>query len=201
MRLRPLVTFLALSTVLAVSGTADATTRVLQFEIEPVIIMNCIGQVDYTIDTKNLLALGSASSRQTKASASRSGSRKIDARFSADTLINRTSNSIVEVDVQNACSLRGLGRGEGFLVDVKAVNQGLLVNPKADGILTVKSAMGKTHYNNSYANRFTIPQKNIRLDRAIRMDIRLLVDLKYATGSGRYSSPVDGVFSIEVSAP
>jgi len=181
---------------------ANAETRTLEFEIEPIIILNCIDQIEYTINADQFLSRNGNTSRSLRASSSpKRGARRIDARFTADTVLNETENAIVEVDIRNACSVRGLSKGEGFLIDVNAVDQGLLVSPNSRGILKVNDARGKPHYSNQYANQFSIPQDRIRLDREIELDVQLLVDMRLATGSGRYSSPVDGVFTIEVSAP
>ncbi len=183
-------------------GIADAETRRLEFEIEPIIILNCVEQINYTIDTDQLLSAASNSAQSARVTSTSNRSvKKIEARFSADTVLNASNDAIIELNINDACSVRGLGRGEGFLVDVEAVDQGLLVNPNADGVLTVKDARGKPHYSGHYANQFSIPQDRIRLDRDIRLDVQLRVDMRLASGSGRYSSPVDGVFSIEVSAP
>ena len=183
-------------------GIADAETRRLEFEIEPIIILNCVEKINYTIDTDQLLSAANSRAQSARVTgASNRSTKKINARFSADTVLNETNSAIVELDINNACSVRGLGRGEGFLVDVTAVDQGLLVNPNADGILKVNDARGKPHYSGHYANQFSIPQDRIRLDREIKLDVQLRVDMRLASGSGRYSSPVDGVFSIEVSAP
>ena len=181
---------------------AYAETRRLEFEIEPIIILNCVEKVNYTINTYQLLSAGNNNLQSARVTgASNRSVRKIDARFSADTVLNATDSAIVELDIKDACSVRGLGRGEGFLVDVKAVDQGLLINPNANGVLKVNDARGKPHYSGHYANQFSIPQDRIRLDREINLDVQLRVDMRLANGSGRYSSPVDGVFSIEVSAP
>lgn len=194
--------FLTTTLSICAYDIAYAETRRLEFEIEPIIILNCVEQINYTINTDQLLSTGNNSLQSVRvAGASNGSARKINARFSADTELNATDSAIVELDIKDACSVRGLGRGEGFLVDVKAVDQGLLVNPNASGVLKVNAARGKPHYSNRYANQFSIPQDRIRLDRAIKLDIQLRVDMRLASGSGRYSSPVDGVFSIEVSAP
>lgn len=198
--LRRAALFTALNASLIVSASAE--TRRLQFEIEPIIILNCIEQVDYTLDTTQLLSASAAPTQSFTSVGSSPGSvRQIEARFSADSVLNAANNSIVEIVIEDACSVRGLSRGEGFLIDVKAADQGLLVNPGADGVLAIKGARGKPSYAGHFAEQFSIPQNRIRLDRAIDLDVQLRVDLRYARGSGRYSSPVDGVFSIEVSAP
>lgn len=165
-------------------------------------MLNCVEQVNYTIDTADLLFAGQSSIPKFRASgrAARTA-RKIEARFSADDLLNQSDETLVEIDIEDACSLRGLGRGEGFLVTVRPADQGSLVNTEKDGLLAVRDARGRTQYGGAFSNRFAIPQSRIRLDTPIRLDVQLRVDLRYATGSGRYSSPVDGVFSIEVSAP
>ena len=187
--------------IACIAGPANAETRILQIEIEPIIILNCVEQVDYTLDTAQLLADGPAVKSFTSVGSSAPAARHIEAKFAADSVLNDVGSSAVEIIVENACSVRGLGRGEGFLIDVKAADQGLLVNPNADGVLAVSGARARPDYGSTFANQFTIPQSRIRLDRAINLDVQLRVDLRYAKGSGRYSSPVDGVFSIEVSAP
>jgi len=194
------ISIAALSLSFAQSVTAE--TRRLQFEIEPIIILNCIEQIDYTLDTAQLLSASAApANAPLSIGASARSARQIEARFSADSALNSASGSSVEIVIDDACSVRGLSRGEGFLIDVKAADQGLLVNPIADGVLAINSARGKPSFGAHFASQFSIPQSRIRLDRAISLDVQLRIDLRYANGSGRYSSPVDGVFSIEVSAP
>ena len=181
---------------------ASAETRRLEIEIEPIIILNCIEQVDYTLDTAQLLSASTAPAPIfTSVGSSPRSVKQIEARFSADSILNAANSSTVEIVIEEACSVRGLSRGEGFLIDVKAADQGLLVNPGADGALAINGARAKPSYGGHFASQFAIPQSRIRLDRAIDLDVELRVDLRFANGSGRYSSPVDGVFSIEVSAP
>lgn len=193
---------LAFSFLLAGIASAGGETRRLQFEIEPIIILKCVEQVDYTLDTATLLSAGDSipifggRARTTGGSA-----RKIEANFGATSVLNDAEGTVVDIIVEDACSVRGLGQGEGFLVDVQAVSEGRLTNANAGGVLKVKGAEGKPSYASRFARRFSIPQNRIRLDTPIRMDVRVSVDLQYASGSGRYASPVDGVFSIEVSAP
>lgn len=188
--------------LLASIGGVGGETRRLEFEIEPIIILKCVEQVDYTLDTATLLSAGNSTpifggqARTTAGSA-----RRIEANFGADSALNDSEGAIVDIVVEDACSVRGLGQGEGFLVDVSAVNNGQLTNSNAGGVLTVKGAQGKPSYASRFSRRFSIPQNRISLDTPIRMDVRVSVDLQFANGSGRYASPVDGVFSIEVSAP
>ncbi len=189
-----------LSTVPA--GAIEAQTRRLQIEIEPIIILNCVEQIEYTLDTAQVLAAGRPEGQSADTVRTYGGAaQRIEARFAADTILNKADSSAIDIVINDACSLRGLGRGEGFVVDVKAANEGVLINPAANGALAIREARGKPDYAGHFASRFTIPQNRIRLDRAINLDVALRVDIQYANGSGRYSSPVDGVFSIEVSAP
>ena len=187
---------------LASMSNAGSETRRLLFEIEPIIILKCVEQVDYTLDTTALLtAANSGSSARRQARTTTNSSQQIEANFAANTVLKDTNSAIVDIVVEEACSVRGLGRGEGFLVDVEAVNEGQLTNFNAGGVLTVKGAQGKPSYARGFSRRFSIPQSRIRLDTPINIDVRVSVDLQFANGSGRYASPVDGVFSIEVSAP
>ena len=193
---------LASAFLLAQMGRAGGETRQLQFEIEPIIILKCVEQVDYTLDTATLLSVGDGTAAFGWQSRTTGGTaRRIEANFGANSVLDNNDGAIVEIVVEDACSVRGLGRGEGFLVDVSAANEGRLTNSNAGGILTVKGARGKPSYASRFTNRFSIPQSRIRLDSPIRMDVQVSVDLQFANGSGRYASPVDGVFSIEVSAP
>jgi len=194
----------ALASVLLLAGLerAGGETRVLQFEIEPIIVLKCAEQIDYTLDTATILSASSdASSFGQQARARSNKRRSIAANFGANSVLAESGEAVVEIVVEDACSVRGLGRGEGFLVDVRAVNEGRLTNESAGGVLTVKSARGKPSYAGAFTRRFSIPQSRIRLDTPIQIDVKVSVDLQFASGSGRYASPVDGVFSIEVSAP
>ena len=198
----PMRVALASIFILTGVGSAGGETRRLQFEIEPIIILKCLEQVDYTLDTATLLAAGQgipsfgAHARTTGGTA-----HKIEANFNAASVLNDSEGTIVDIVVEDACSVRGLGRGEGFLVDVEAVSEGRLTNSRAGGVLRVTGAEGKPSYASRFTQRFSIPQNRISLDTPIRLDVRVSVDLQFANGSGRYASPVDGVFSIEVSAP
>jgi len=193
---------LAAALLLFTLGSANAETRRLEIEIEPIIILNCIEQVDYTIDTATLLAAsgGNEPSGNSVLTSSK-GTQKIEARFAADSLLNESEGAVVEVIIENACSVRGLGRGEGFQVDVSAADQGRLVNTTGGGLLSVRDARGKPGYASRFTRSFSIPQNRIRLDTQISLDVLVRVDLQFANSSGRYSSPVDGVFSINVAAP
>ncbi len=194
----------ALASVFLLAGLerAGGEPRLLQFEIEPIIILKCAEQIDYTLDTTTLLtASDSETSFGQRARARSDSTRSIEANFGANSVLGDSSGAVVEITVEDACSVRGLGRGEGFLVDVNAVNEGRLTNSSAGGVLTVKSAKGKPSYAGAFTRRFSIPQSRIRLDTPIQIDVQVSVDLQFASGSGRYASPVDGVFSIEVSAP
>jgi len=193
---------LASIAALTLSIAAAGETRRLEIEIEPIIILKCIEQVDYTLNTTALLAAGRSGLQSINTpSSTASGPRIIEASLSANAIAEDSDETLVEINVDEACSLRGLGRGEGFLVDVKAASNGTLVNENGNGALAVRDARGRTSYGGTYAGRFSIPQGQIRLDRPIQLDVQVRVDMTYAVASGRYSSPVDGVFSIEVSAP
>lgn len=188
--------------VICLSGEASGETRTLEIEIDPIIMLNCVDRVDLTLDTADLLTAGRGAAPTIRTIAtSANSSRKIEARFTADDLLNTTRETLVEIEIPDACTLRGLGRGEGFLVNVRPANNAALENTSGDGLLAVRDAMGRPGYGGPFARRFSIPQSRVRLDTPIPLDVQLYVDLGYATGSGRYSSPVDGVFSIEVSAP
>jgi len=183
-------------------NNAGSETRRVQFEIEPIIILKCVEQVDYTLDTSTLLSASSARSiLGQQARTTSNAPQRIEANFDANSLLEANNSAIVDIVVDNACSVRGLGRGEGFLVDVSAANEGVLSNVNAGGVLTVKGAQGKPSYAGNFSRRFSIPQSRISLDREIQIDVQVSVDLQFANGSGLYASPVDGVFSIEVSAP
>ncbi len=183
-------------------SSAGSETRRLQFEIEPIIILKCVEQVDYTLDTGTLLAAGSGSAiGGQQAQTTGNSAQKIEANFGANSVLEESNSAIVEIVVEDACSVRGLGRGEGFLVDVNAANDGILTNTNAGGVLTVRGARGKPGYASGFSRRFSIPQNRIRLDTPIQLDVQVSVDLQFANGSGLYASPIDGVFSIEVSAP
>lgn len=193
---------LASIALLSVSSAAAGEMRRLEIEIEPIIILNCVEQVNYTLNTTALLAAGRSGLPSISAPASSAATpRIIEARLSADAIADGRDETLVEINVDEACSLRGLGRGEGFLVDVRAASNATLINENGNGALAVRDARGRTSYGGAYAGRFSIPQSRIRLDRPIQLDVQLRVDMNFAVASGRYSSPVDGVFSIEVSAP
>jgi len=195
---------IALASVFLLSGIVEAggETRRLEFEIEPIIILKCVEQVDYTVDTATLLAAGNSTSIQGRqARTTADTTQRIQANFGAASVLNDADGVLVDITIEDACSVRGLGQGEGFLVEIDAVNDGRLTNTSAGGVLTVRGARGKPSYASRYTRRFAIPQSRIRLDKPIRIDVQVDVDLQFANGSGRYASPVDGVFSIEVSAP
>jgi hypothetical protein len=187
--------------MLGLSANALGETRRLEIEIEPIIMLSCVDTVNYTIDTTTLLSLGRRVSSAARTTATSDAARKIEASLSMTDLLGEDDDSLITIDVNDACSLRGLGRGEGFLVTVSAADDGTLVNAEGTGVLSVKDARARPGYGGGYAQRFAIPQSRIRLDTPIDLDVQLRVDMRLANGSGQYSSKVDGVFSIEVSAP
>ena len=184
----------------ALAGSADA--RPVEIEIEPIIILNCMERVDYAVETAKLLGTGPSGNRIAQADGgSGSAPRLIEARFSASDLMGGSNETIVEIDIPNTCTVRGLGRGEGFMVDIRPAANAVLQNERRGGALAVRDATGRPSYGGRFSHRFSIPQHQIRLERETGIDVRLEIDLRGAALDGRYSSPVDGVFAIEVTAP
>lgn len=192
----------AVCALLCASIGAHSEIRTLEMEIEPIIILNCIEKVDYTVETARLLKGGSFSQPgQADVKTRTGGARVIEARFSVADRLGADADPAIEIDVPDACSVRGLGRGEGFLVEVRPADNAVLESAAGAGTLTVRDARGRPGYGGRYLRRFTIPQHRIRLERPISIDVRIDVDLRGAGSDGQYTSPVNGVFAIEVTAP
>lgn len=184
----------------ALAGSAGA--RTLEIEIEPIIILNCKERIDYRVETARLLAQTQTLNPSARSDAGAgSGGRLIEARLPAPSIDPARSGTTVEIDVTDSCTVRGLGRGEGFLVEVRPAANAILRNETGGGVLRVQDVKGRAAGSGAFARNFSISQRSIRLEREIGIDVRLRLDLREAALNGRYSSPADGVFAIEVTAP
>jgi len=73
-------------------NVANTETRRLQFKIEPIIILNCIEQVNYTINTNQLASAGRTRRSDAPRAIVTQSARQINANFAVDQVVDEPND-------------------------------------------------------------------------------------------------------------
>lgn len=179
---------------------AGQSSRV-EIDIDPVVVLRCEDSISLDLGAADILqALEQPIVQQISVRALPSNG-VIVASLGDVTQATR-DKPVLSMPLERGCAVRGLSRGEGFVVDVRLGPEPILHGDVGIARIDVLRATGRMSDGiRAYTNRFTIPQSRVRLDTWVEIDFMLDLDISNAGTSGAYRSDSKGIFIVDVSTP
>lgn len=192
-RIFPIIACLA--TCPAVQVQAGQSGRV-EIDIEPVVVLRCEDSISLDLGAADILqALEQPATRQTRVRALPDHGVIVASLGDIAQAVRDTP--VLSMPLARGCAVRGLSRGEGFVVDVRLGPDPVLRGGDSIARIDVLRATGRTSEGTKgYENRFIIPQSRVRLDTWVEIDFMLDLDISHAGTSGAYRSDSNGVFIV-----